>query len=98
MQTDRYEEDHFKYERVDGKGYFKVLMTTMTTQGSSLHPTQRRLLTVRECARAQGFPDWVHFHTDSNMRSAYKQIGNAVPVPLSQAIGKSLIAARIGDQ
>ncbi|KAJ1575926.1 hypothetical protein NDA11_003034 [Ustilago hordei] len=97
LGTDRYTDEHFRYERVDSDGYFKVLMTKMTTQGSMLHPTQRRLLTVRECARAQGFPDWVHFHTDANLQSAYRQIGNAVPVPLSQAIGKSLTAARMKD-
>ncbi len=63
-----------------------------------IHPTQRRLFTVRECARAQGFPDWIEFATDGNMKSAYRQIGNAVPVPLAVAIGKSIIAARLRDE
>ena len=62
-----------------------------------LHPTQRRLLTVRECARAQGFPDWVEFATDANLQEAYKQIGNAVPVPLGAAIGRSIVTARMQD-
>lgn len=62
-----------------------------------LHPTQRRLLTVRECARAQGFPDWVDFACDTNLQEAYKQIGNAVPVPLGVAIGRSIVTARMKD-
>ncbi|SPO31650.1 related to Cytosine-specific methyltransferase [Ustilago trichophora] len=95
--TDHWNDEHFKFERLDGDRYFKTLMTTVPAQGSMLHPTQRRLLSVRECARAQGFPDWVDFHTDTNMRSAYRQIGNAVPIPLANALGKSLIAARMTD-
>ena len=73
------------------------MMTTATVEGCMLHPTQRRLLTVRECARAQGFPDWVDFHTDAKLLSAYRQIGNAVPIPLSSAIGNSILAARMSD-
>ncbi len=72
-------------------------MTTITAHGSMIHPKQRRLLTVRECARAQGFPDWVHFETNENLSSAHRQIGNAVPIPLGQALGKALIAARLKD-
>ena len=50
-----------------------------------------RYLTVRECARLQGFPDSYRF---TGPRSeAMRQIGNAVPVPLSR-----LIAVRIADK
>lgn len=53
-----------------------------------------RRLTVRECARIQGFPDDFEFlYTDVNM--GYKMVGNAVPVDLAyiiaQKIKKSLI-------
>ena len=97
VQTQSWQDECFKFERLDGEGHFKVLLTTVRGEGSLIHPSQRRLLTVRECARAQGFPDWVHFCTDTNLNSAYKQIGNAVPIPLAAAIGKSLIAARMRD-
>lgn len=46
-------------------------------------------ITVREYARIQTFPDDWSF-CDSTM-SQYKQIGNAVPVNLAEALGRSLI-------
>jgi len=51
-----------------------------------VHPTQNRYLTPREAARIQGFPDKFIFAGGST--SAQKQIGNAVPVPLAQAVAK----------
>ena len=48
-----------------------------------------RRLTVRECARLQGFPDDFQFvYTDVN--NGYKMIGNAVPVLLSYQIASSI--------
>ncbi|SJX66290.1 related to Cytosine-specific methyltransferase [Sporisorium reilianum f. sp. reilianum] len=95
---DRWQQKHFKYERIDGGLYFKALMTTPTAVGSMIHPDQRRIFSVRECARAQGFPDWIEFQCgDANVSSAYRQIGNAVPVPLAVALAKSLTAARMRD-
>ena len=40
-----------------------------------------RRLSVRECARIQTFPDSFRFYY-SKLSSAYKMIGNAVPVKL----------------
>ena len=49
-----------------------------------------RRLTVRECARVQGFPDDFEFlYTDVNM--GYKMIGNAVPVNFAYAVGKQVL-------
>ncbi len=54
------------------------------------HPTKDRPLSVKEYARIQQFPDdWKIEGTISNQ---YKQIGNAVPVGLAEAIGKVLIS------
>lgn len=58
-------------------------------QTERCHPTETRPLTVREYARIQTFPDEWQFK--GNMSAQYKQIGNAVPVNLSYAIGRSLI-------
>lgn len=44
-----------------------------------------RRLTVRECARLQGFPDdFIFYYT--NVDDGYKMIGNAVPVQLAKQI------------
>ncbi len=48
-----------------------------------------RRLTVRECARIQGFPDDFEFYYE-NLNDAYKMIGNAVPVNLAYEIAKNI--------
>lgn len=58
-------------------------------QTERCHPYQTRPLTVREYARIQTFPDEWEF--EGNMAAQYKQIGNAVPVNLASAVGRSLI-------
>lgn len=58
-------------------------------QTERCHPLETRPLTVREYARVQTFPDkWLFTGTISDK---YKQIGNAVPVNLAWAVGRSLI-------
>jgi DNA (cytosine-5)-methyltransferase 1 len=61
-------------------------------KGSALcHPEAVRPLSVRECARLQGFPDdWTFC---GSMNRQYLQVGNAVPVQLGVAIGKAILAA-----
>lgn len=54
------------------------------------HPAQNRPLSVKECARIQQFPDnWIFTGTTA---AKYRQIGNAVPVGLAEAIGKAVIS------
>ena len=53
------------------------------------HPTETRPLTIREYARIQTFPDTWEFA--GAMSAQYNQIGNAVPVNLAYALGRSLI-------
>lgn len=48
-----------------------------------------RRLTVRECARVQGFPDNFKFYY-SNLNNGYKMIGNAVPINLAFEIAKEI--------
>ena len=58
-------------------------------QTERCHPTETRPLTFREYARIQTFPDEWQFC--GSLSSIYKQIGNAVPVNLAYAVGRSLI-------
>lgn len=48
-----------------------------------------RRLTVRECARVQGFPDNFIFYYEK-LNDGYKMIGNAVPINLAFEIAKSI--------
>ncbi|KAJ1917519.1 hypothetical protein H4219_003152 [Mycoemilia scoparia] len=90
------------YGRLDFKGHFLTALTEMSPMGKAgtvLHPNQARVLTVRECARAQGFPDHYNFQSvvEGDTRDMYRQIGNAVPVPLAYALGKELRSALMSD-
>lgn len=58
-------------------------------QTERCHPDETRPFTVREYARIQTFPDEWKFA--GSMAQQYKQIGNAVPVNLSQEIGYSVV-------
>ena len=53
------------------------------------HPTETRPLTIHEYARIQTFPDDWEFV--GNISAQYKQIGNAVPVNLAYALGRSIV-------
>ncbi|XP_066260848.1 DNA (cytosine-5)-methyltransferase 1-like [Euwallacea similis] len=80
------------YGRVSWDGTLATVTTNpepTATQGRVLHPEQHRVLTVRECARAQGFHD--EFQFAGSVRSKYKQIGNAVPPILATAIGREFV-------
>ncbi|KAK2972840.1 hypothetical protein RJ640_028368 [Escallonia rubra] len=53
-----------------------------------LHPEQDRVLTIRECARLQGFHDFFAFSGD--VKERYSQVGNAVAIPVGRALGYAL--------
>jgi DNA (cytosine-5)-methyltransferase 1 len=50
------------------------------------HPSLKRRLTVRECARIQTFPD--SFQFVGSISSMYKQLGNAVPCKFGEFLSK----------
>ena len=93
------------YESGGGKvGFYRRLtysqpaptITTAPAQKATMlcHPTQDRPLSVHEYARIQQFPeDWIFKGTTA---AKYKQIGNAVPVGLAEAIGRAVIATAEG--
>jgi DNA (cytosine-5)-methyltransferase 1 len=75
---------------------------TMTTLPDDvLHYGSPRILTVRETARLQSFPDWFKFRgkytTGGHLRTKecprYTQVGNAVPPLLALAIGRAMTTA-----
>ncbi len=53
------------------------------------HPEYNRGLTVREAAILQGFPD--DFIFTGTLWDCARQVGNAVPPPIAEAIGKAII-------
>ena len=60
------------------------------------HPTERRVLSVREIARIQTFPDWFVFN-GKNIKSKYQQIGNAVPPRLAYEIAGQIVRVLNGE-
>jgi DNA (cytosine-5)-methyltransferase 1 len=59
------------------------------------HPVEDRPLSVTEYKRIQQFPDVWQLH--GSIFDQYKQIGNAVPVGLGEAIGRAIIAHSRGQ-
>ena len=55
-----------------------------------LHPYQHRRLSVRETLRIQGVEDSYIITTPGFLSKKFKMIGNGVPVPMAEALGKSV--------
>jgi len=54
------------------------------------HPMENRPLSIEEYKRLQEFPDeWIVY---GSLSDQYKQIGNAVPASLGEAIGKAILS------
>ncbi len=60
------------------------------------HYSENRIPTARESARIQSFPD-VYFFT-GNKSSQYTQVGNAVPVILSEQIAKAIKSYLLNEE
>ena len=72
-----------------------VVTSPVQTATMMCHPTQDRPLSIKEYARIQQFPDdWIFTGTTA---AKYRQIGNAVPVGLAEAIGKAVCAVADGN-
>lgn len=78
------------YGRID---YSKPSYTITTYfnrpgNGTYIHPIHQRVLSVREAARLQSFPDDYMFY--GNKSDMLKQVGNAVPVLLAYNLCKAI--------
>lgn len=72
--------------------------TVTTLPDDFIHYSEPRVMTVRECARLQTFPDWFEFKgpytTGGKLRTVqvprYTQVGNAVPPLFAELVGLAL--------
>jgi len=82
--------DHTKrYGRLHPDALCSTVLTKCDPHwGSFFHPTQDRVLSVREAARIQSFPD--NYEFTGSITQQYEQIGNAVPPLLGQAVGNEI--------
>jgi len=82
--------DHTKrYGRLHPDALCSTILTKCDPHwGSFFHPQQDRVLSVREAARIQSFPDSYTF--TGSITQQYEQVGNAVPPLLAKAIGDEI--------
>lgn len=83
--------DHTKrYGRLHPDALCSTVLTKCDPHwGSFFHPTQNRIISVREAARIQSFPDTYLF--SGSITQQYEQVGNAVPPLLGKAIGDEIM-------
>jgi DNA (cytosine-5)-methyltransferase 1 len=84
------------YRRLSYREPAPTLVTSPIQKATVLcHPREDRPLSVREYARIQQFPDdWIF---EGKVLDCYRQIGNAVPIPLGRSIGQMLISVVQGN-
>ncbi|KAL1121193.1 hypothetical protein V6Z11_D01G215800 [Gossypium hirsutum] len=75
-----------------GRLWMDEIVNTVVTRAEPhnqtvIHPSQNRVLTIRENARLQGFPDC--YKLFGTIKERYIQVGNAVAVPVAIALGYS---------
>lgn len=84
------------YRRLSFREPSPTLVTSPIQKATMLcHPKETRALSVNEYASIQGFPST--WKIEGSTTECYRQIGNAVPVPLGFAIGQMLMAVAAGN-
>ena len=77
------------WRRLEYDKWAPTLTTSPVQKATGLcHPRQDRPLSVKEYARIQGFPD--DWELVGPLAARYRQLGNAVPVELGNAVGTTL--------
>lgn len=79
------------YGRLEWDGFFSTTVTNpepMGKQGRVLHPEQHRVVSVRECARSQGFPDT--YRLFGNILDRHRQVSP------SQSLSPSSLSLELG--
>ena len=89
----------YRSPRLDPDGFCPTLRAgTNADKGSfqavrPIHPRRPRVITPREAARLQGFPDWFVFHPTK--WHSFRQIGNSVsPIVAEELFGRVKLALR----
>jgi len=82
--------DHTRrYGRLDPDGLSFTIMTKCDPHwGTVVHYKQNRIISVREAARFQSFPDTFRFL--GSKPSQYRQVGNAVAPMLAEALARQI--------
>ena len=73
----------------DGQSVTITTRFDTPSSGEFTHPFLNRAITVREAARIQSFPDTFIF--TGNKMSQMKQVGNAVPPLMAEAIADVIL-------
>ncbi|KAL5789097.1 hypothetical protein ACOSQ2_003985 [Xanthoceras sorbifolium] len=83
-----------------GRLWWDEIVNTVVTRAEPhnqivIHPLQDRVLTIRENARLQGFPDC--YQLFGPIKERYIQVGNAVAVPVAVSLDSDSAASRAVD-
>ncbi len=90
MQRARRSDHTKRYGRLHPEGMCSTILTKCDPHwGAFIHPNQDRVLSIREAARIQSFPDTYHF--TGSLPQQYEQVGNAVPPFLAKKIGEEIL-------
>ena len=90
MQRARRSDHTKRYGRLAKAGLASTILTKCDPHwGTYIHPIEDRVISVREAARLQSFPDKCIFF--GSMTEQYEQVGNAVPPIFARAIGEQIV-------
>ncbi|XP_077546580.1 DNA (cytosine-5)-methyltransferase 1-like [Haemaphysalis longicornis] len=84
------------YGRLQWDGYLHGVVVNpepLSKEGPVIHPEEDRVISVRECARIQGYPD--DFVFVGPLMEQYKMIAVSVPPTLAMALGREIIKAQL---